>query len=252
MVITYLGEVMASQYILIPAVLCLAAMVQGATGFGFGLLALAILGNALNVQFASVMLALPTLSINGVILWRLRSHFRWSGVVPLLIGVLLGVPVGVYFLIHANPRIFTGILAVLLIVSSVRDYIPRLQGRAWHSLYVGLPCGIFSGALSGGFGTGGPPLVAFLTTQKEEFDRFRFSATLQFLFAVSAVVRVVELGRRGVFTKDILIQGAVGTALAMIGALIGLKGLRHIPNDALRKVVNVFLFAMGIRYLIMA
>ena len=243
---------MATQYILIPAVLCLAAMVQGATGFGFGLLALAILGNALNVQLASVLLALPTLSVNGMILWRLRAHFRWDGVAPLLIGVLLGVPLGVYFLIHANPRIFTRILAALLVVSSVRDHIPGLQGRPWHSLYVGLPCGIFSGALSGSFGTGGPPLVAFLATQEEAFDRLRFSATLQFLFAVSAVVRVAELGRRGAFTKDILIQGAVGTALAVIGALIGLKGLRHIPNEALRKVVNVFLFAMGIRYLIIA
>ncbi len=241
---------MATHYILIPVVLCLAAMVHGATGFGFGLLALAILGNALNVQYASVMLALPTLSINGIILWRLRSHFRWGGVAPLLIGVLIGVPLGVHFLIHADPRIFTGLLAILLIVSSVRDSIPYLQGRPLHSLYVGLPCGIFSGALSGGFGAGGPPLVAFLTTQDEEFDRFRFSATLQFLFAVSAVARVVELGRRGIFTKDILIQSGIGTAVAIIGALIGLKGLLHIPNETLRKIVNVFLFAMGIRYLI--
>lgn len=246
-----LGDPMTTHYILIPAVLCLAAMVQGATGFGFGLLALAILGNTLNVQLASVMLALPTLSINGVILWRLRSHFRWSGVAPLLIGVLIGVPLGVHFLIHAEPRIFTGILAVLLIVSSVRDRIPCLHGRPWHSFYAGLPCGIFSGALSGGFGAGGPPLIAFLTTQGREFDRFRFSATLQFLFAVSAVARVVELGRRGVFTNDILIQSAVGAAVAMLGAMIGLKGLRHIPNEALRKVVNVFLFVMGIRYLVM-
>jgi uncharacterized membrane protein YfcA len=243
---------MATHYILIPVVLCLAATVQGATGFGFGLLALAILGNALNVQFASVMLALPTLSVNGIILWRLRSHFRWGGVAPLLVGVLIGVPLGVYFLIHADPRIFTSILAVLLIVSSVRDSIPCLNGRPWHSLYVGVPCGIFSGALSGGFGTGGPPLVAFLTTQEGEFDRFRFSATLQFVLAVSAVMRVVELGRRGVFTKDILIQSAVGAAVAIIGALIGLKGLLHIPNGILRKIVNVFLFAMGIRYLLMA
>jgi uncharacterized membrane protein YfcA len=243
---------MATQYILIPVVLCFAAMVQGATGFGFGLLSLAILGNALNVQFASVMLALPTLCINGIILWRLRTHFRWSGVAPLLVGVLLGVPLGVYFLIHADPQIFNRLLAVLLLVSAVRDSIPYLHGRPWHSVYVGVPCGIFSGALSGGFGAGGPPLVAFLTSQEKEFDRFRFSATLQFLFAVSAVARVVELGRRGIFTQDILIQSALGTALAVIGALIGLKGLLHIPNETLRKIVNVFLFAMGIRYLIVA
>ncbi|MCU0915531.1 MAG: sulfite exporter TauE/SafE family protein [Planctomycetes bacterium] len=241
---------MATQYLLIPVVLGLAAMVQGATGFGFGLLALAILGNALNVQFASVMLAVPTLCINGLILWRLRSHFRWSGVAPLLVGVLIGVPLGVAFLIHADPRIFTSLLAVLLIVSSLRDSIPGLHGRPWHSVYVGLPCGIFSGALSGGFGAGGPPLVAFLTSQANEFDRFRFSATLQFLFAVSAVARVVELGRRGIFTKDILIQSGIGTAVAIVGALIGLKGLLHIPNETLRKIVNVFLFAMGIRYLV--
>ncbi len=245
-------DLVATQYILIPVVLCFAALVQGATGFGFGLLSLAILGNALNVQFASVLLALPTLCINGLILWRLRSHFRWRGVVPLAVGVLIGVPLGVYFLIHAQPWVFNRILAVLLIVSSVRDGIPYLHGRPWHSLYVGLPCGIFSGALSGGFGAGGPPLVAFLSTQEKEFDRFRFSATLQFLFAVSAVARVVELGRRGIYTKDILIQSAIATAVAIIGALIGLKGLLHIPNETLRKVVNVFLFAMGIRYLIMA
>jgi hypothetical protein len=243
---------MAMDYVLIPVVLCLAAMVQGAAGFGFALLAIAILGNALNMQFASVMLALPSLSVNGIILWRLRAHFRWDGVVPLLVGVLIGVPLGVHFLIHAEPRIFTSILAVLLIVSSLRDSIPLLNGRPWHSLYLGVPCGIFSGALAGSFGAGGPPLVAFLTTKEREFDRFRFSATLQLVFAVSAVARVVELGRCGVFTKDILLHSAIGAAVAMIGAMIGLKGLLHIPNGTLRKVVNVFLFIMGIRYLILA
>lgn len=71
------------------------AAVQGAAGFGFGLVAVGLLGSLLPIKDASVTLVLASLALNCFIFYRLRSHFRWKRDWPMVISALVGVPLGV-------------------------------------------------------------------------------------------------------------------------------------------------------------
>lgn len=232
---------------LIIVVLTAAGAVQGTSGFGFGLVAVSILSGVIPLKQASVMLVLASLSMNLYILLRLRRHFSMRRMKWMLAGSVVGVPLGVWLLVEADETLLRNILGIILLLTVAQRFIPYIKAKRWHPLWVGAPCGLFSGALSGAFATGGPPAVAYVQSQR--FDRFRYTASVQVPLAVAAVVRVVCLGAARMFTAQILMLSMLAVACAVGGAWLGLHALKRLPDRAVRTVVLVMLFALGIKYL---
>lgn len=236
----------------IAAVGLVAAFVQGSAGFGYGLVAMALLGLWLGVPEAAAYTVLGALTVNGVMLWRLRAHVQVREQVPILLGVLVGAPLGVLLLAQAAAGILHLLLGIVLVVATLHMALRGRQSRAvgssgWHPVYAGLPCGVLSGAMSGAFGTGGPPLVAYVTSQG--YDRLRYAATVQLLLAVSGLVRLVEMLRHGILTSEMLPVALLTAAAAAIGAILGVACLRRIPERIFRPAIIFFLFALGVRYI---
>lgn len=232
----------------ILVIMTLAGMVQGAAGFGFGLVAIAVLSLLIDIRDASVMLVLASLSMNIFIFWRLHTHFKRDRVMPMIVSAVLGVPLGVWLLVEADPIVLRRILGAVLILTVVQGLIPALAKRRWHPLYVGVPCGVFSGAFSGAFATGGPPAVAYVASQN--FDRFRYSATLQLVLGTSAIARILCLGFSGMFTRRILTLSVSGVACTVLGAWLGLSVLKRLSDKKLKKGILGLLAVLGIKYLL--
>lgn len=224
-----------------------AAAVQGAAGFGFGLVAVGLLGSLLPIKDASVTLVLASLTLNCFIFYRLRSHFRWDRVLPMIVSTLVGVPLGVWILVAASEVLLHRLLGVVLLVTVVQNFLPGIGDKRWHPVGLGVPCGLFSGALAGAFATGGPPAVAYVSSQ--HFTRFRYSATLQLALGTSAVMRILCLGVSGQFTPRILLLSGLGIVCAIAGAWIGLHCLKWLSDEHLKKVVLAVLFVLGLKYL---
>ncbi len=226
----------------------LAAIVQGATGFGYGLVAMAILASLLHVQEAVVILAPASFCLCTMLLLRLRSHVAWRDATPLAISVIIGVPIGAAFLVRADARLLEMILGGLLIISALYSLLSQLEGRPWHRIFVGVPCGLLSGAMGGALGASGPPIIAFVSTQG--YGRFRHAGTLQFVFGTIGFVRLLEFSRRGLFTQELLVQSVLGIVFVLAGALIGLRLLHKFSDKTFKRIVTVCLLLLGLRYLI--
>ncbi len=228
-----------------------AGFVQGAAGFGYGLVAMAMLGLWCAVPTAAAYTVLGALTVNTVMLWRLRGHLEVREHLPVLAAIVLGAPLGVFLLARAAAGTLYLLLGVVLIGSTLHMAVLALRSRThapagWHPLYAGVPCGLLSGALSGAFGTGGPPLVAYVNSQR--YDRLRYAVTVQFLLAVSGVVRFPEMIRREILTLEMLPVALLAALASAIGARLGLALLPRIPERMFRPAVMVALFGLGIRY----
>jgi hypothetical protein len=234
-------------------VVLVAAFVQGACGFGYGLVAMAVLGLFLDLTEAAAYVVLGALAVNGVMLSRLWQHVHFRAHAVLVAGVLAGVPVGVLFLVRSSAWGLYLVLGLVLVGSTLHMAWRlwrrgTLAGSAWHSVYVGLPCGLFSGMLSGAFGTGGPPLVAYVTSQG--YDRLGYAATVQALLTAGTLIRLEELLRHGILGAHML-PVASGVVLASgVGAYLGVVCLRRIPDRVFRPAILLFLFALGVRYIL--
>jgi uncharacterized membrane protein YfcA len=233
---------------LILAILLVAGAVQGTTGFGFGLVSVALLGAVMPVRDASVMLVLGSLSINIFMFVRLRSHFRTERVLPAIGAAVVGVPLGVWLLVRADETVLRRILGLILIATVVQRLLPALARKRWHPIWLGVPCGLLAGGLSGAFNTGGPPIVAYVSSQG--FDRFRYAAAVQLLLGISAVTRIGCLTVAGAFTPRLAGLGAAGILCAVGGAWLGMHGLRRLSDRAVSRIVLVMLIALAVKYLV--
>jgi uncharacterized membrane protein YfcA len=233
-------------------VVVVSAFAQAVTGFGFGLLALGVLGFSMDPRVTATLLAPAGLVLNLTLFFRLRGHIRWDGIRPLTLAALAGVPVGGFILLHADPHFLAAFLAVTMLVNVAVGFGVRgaTSVAPWHPVKAGVPCGFLGGILTGAFGAGGPPVVVYLLNRP--LDRFAFIASVQAVFALCAILRVgqfVVLGRIGAAELP-----TVGLAVAAVGvgAAAGLKCLRHLDDRSVRKGALALILICGLRYLWLA
>ena len=115
----------------------LGAVVSRFSGFGFSAVAGAILSYFFEpVQFVSLMV-LCTIVPQAVTLQFLREHIRWNETIPLIIGGMIGIPTGVYFLTTMNSQTFRnwfGVsrpLSVRVLSASYLEAQIRSDGATW-------------------------------------------------------------------------------------------------------------------------
>ena len=230
-----------------------ASLVQGTIGFGFGLLFLAMAGQWILIEDAVVVVALPALGLNVYLLFRLRDHLTLSRLGPMLVLLLIAAPLGVWFLADAPAWLLQVVLAVVLLAAVVQPMVgQRWQAadRPWHPWWLGGPCGALSGVLTGALGTGGPPLVAYVSSQR--FERHRHVAAIQLLLGCGGLIRVIALQGGGLYTPQRWLLSGVGLVGIVAGGSIGLILLKHIHETTLRCVVLALLGLSAVVFLIKA
>jgi uncharacterized membrane protein YfcA len=182
------------------------------------------------------------------IFWQLRAHCRLERIRWMIAGTVVGMPLGILFLMSSPGAWLNLFFGVLLVFTCVYSLVPHLSRHRWHPLYLGLPCGVASGFLSGAFSSGGPPAVAFMTTQ--QFDRLRYVASMQAMFVVSSSLRVISLTVIGAYQRELLAYSAAGMVAMAGGSVLGVWLLRRFSDRRMRQVLLTALLALGGWYLV--
>ncbi|MDD3119246.1 MAG: sulfite exporter TauE/SafE family protein [Victivallales bacterium] len=230
----------------VMVVIMVAGMIQGLSGFAFGMVAIALLSWIIDLKDASIILAWPSLAINLFILWRLRCHFRLERITPLLLSAVIGAPLGIFFLVHSDPVCFRRVLGVILLAAVVQRFLPLLKGKAWHPLWLGIPAGLLSGAMSGAFASGGPPVVAYFSSQN--FVHARFVASVQAGLAAGTAARLLVLMTGHKFAGVNLMLGGAGVIMAVLGAGVGLLLLPRLNRKVSRAITFTLLVVMALKF----
>ncbi len=236
-----------SELLLIAGAAAVAGLLQGAVGFGFGLLALAVLSDRMSVHDATALLAPAGLAVNLAMLAGLRRHFRLDRMRLLLGSVLAGVPFGVLLLMLAQTTLLRVALVVILFATVAQHLHPSSRSRRWP-VWLGVPCGLVSGALSGIFGTGGPPTVAYVHGQR--FDRLRYAASVQAALGLGTALRLPGLVATGLFAERHLRPGLIALAAALAGTALGVRVLHRFSNRTVSQATVALLALLGLRHLL--
>lgn len=231
----------------VAAVTCLAAFVQGITGFGSALVAMPLLALPLGVRFAAPLVALLSLATNVALLLPARRRLPWRQVRPLLLGSLAGIPFGIVFLARADARVARLALGAALIGFG-------LLLQRWRRLSVGagsgpaLATGMVAGLLGGAFNFSGPPVILYAASRpwtKEETH-----ATLQLYFLASNVVIVTGQALSGLTTGPVVFAAAAALPALAAGAVAGWALHRRVGEDRFRRLVQLALVGAGVTLLL--
>jgi uncharacterized membrane protein YfcA len=224
-------------------ILALASFAIGLTGFGIGLISMAMLPFVMAPATAVLVVTIYTVVFTLGMLASLWRDVRPGSLLPLLAGTVIGMPAGVWLLISVPPGFLKRIIGLVLLVVVVvewRGLYPRaLPGRGWA-----VGAGILSGALGAGMATPGPPVILYAAAQRWEPRTIR--ANLQAFFFVNQVVILAGYWWAGLLTSEVARAAFTFAAPAAAGVVAGAACFRRIDERSFRRAVFALLLVSGL------
>jgi uncharacterized membrane protein YfcA len=233
----------------VAAALALSAFARGMLGFGNALIAMPLLALAVRVQIASPVVALANLTGILVILAKNWRSVDFQAAWRLILGSLIGIPIGLYFIKNANESLVHIILGVLLIAFGlyylISPRLPYLRGEGTSYAF-----GLASGILGGAYNSNGPPIVIYGALRRWPPESFR--ATLQGVFLPTNLMIIAGHALAGLTTPTVLKLYGFSAPLMVGAALLGIRMGKHIPKGQFNRIVYGFLVVMGVLLIVRA
>jgi uncharacterized membrane protein YfcA len=226
----------------------LAGFVQGVSGFGSGMVVMALLPALWPVSEVVPLSALFSVVLNAGLTWHLRAEFEGREVIPLALGSLVGVPLGVAFLANVDPALVMASLGWILIgfgawrLMGTRVRQPRFS-RSWAPA-----AGVLSGLTAGAFNVGAPAMLVYAGGRDWKRDAFR--GNLQASFFAGGIVLIVSLVVAGLIDALVLERFAYLAPAGALGGLLGARIAKKIPQAIFNTLVLVMVVFMGASYLV--
>lgn len=219
--------------------------VQAVTGFGGGIVMMTFLPWFLPLlQGAAVSSAI---SIAGQIsmVTRYHKHCHIREVIKPSLIYMIACGVALYV---APDLAVEGLKAVFgLFLIALAIYFIFFSGkftiRGGNTSAV--VCSSLSGAASGFFGIGGPPMVVYYLARFGD-DKYAYLATLQLFFLVTGIYSTVGRLMNGILTLDLVWYIFAGIGGILVGNFLGSKVVQKINVQMMKKCIYIFLAAVGV------
>lgn len=233
---------------LLLLVIFMASMVSSIAGFAFSALCGAMLFHLMDSSVHAVHLmivcsiAIQLLSVTT--LWR---SIDWRSLPIFLAGGILGVPAGVYLLLHLPAAVYRDIIGAMLIAYGgyllLRRPTPPLQtGPVWDA------CAGFLGGLTGGL-AGFPGAFVTIWCGLKGWNKERRRGVYQpFILGMQPVTLIaIHLMRpSSVITKQSDLRTLAFVPAALLGTWLGLRIFKRLSDRQFDFAVNALLILSGI------
>ena len=223
--------------------LAVASFVFGLTGFGIGLVALSVLPFLLPPTTVVPLITLFGSAFAALMFYQLRRDIQWPQLTHLLLGTLLGTPVGVWMLGSFSPGVLKRLIGVILMTVVMIEwygaYPAKLPGRSW-----GLSAGLLAGLLGGAIATPGPPVILYAVAQG--WPPRLMKAMLQAFFLVNQTLILLNHWWVGLLNREVLWLAGLYVIPSTIGVALGIHLFDRIDHVRLRRVIFALLFVLGL------
>lgn len=215
----------------LPLIALLGTLIQSGLGFGFGLFFVPVAALFVAPREAvAVSLLLGTIVSAGMYL-EARPRTSVRVILPLVVGALVGTPGGVWILMRADETVLRFLVAAAVFVSAMAN----LVGGSGHThearpdplMRQGL-VGILGGVIRGATSMGGPPIVLYQHWIGGGAERIRGRLFAYFFWV--GVPATLIVAPSGVFTRDVLLNGALALPALAVGLVAGRLIRPHIAE----------------------
>lgn len=230
---------MSTDVIALIPITFFAATVNGALGYGFSSITVPIALLFYTNRVLNPALVLVGMVLNGYLLFINRKSvpLAWKRVLPILVGLVLGIIAGSYILSSANPgwlKFFTyAILLPLILLQAAGIRRPIHYERA-----VGIPFGASVGVLYSVTTISGPPLALMLNNQG--FVKQEFRAALGLIRVAESALTATAYSFLGLYSvSSIQLLFSIVPSVA-VGIPLGAYLIRRMPAETFRRVCMSF------------
>ena len=220
------------------------AFTQRVSGFGYGIIVMIFFTQVLMHKEAQALAGIISLFSAAYVAFTLRKNIKYNIVfLPLLTYTLVNI-LAITFVKSSNGKLLNILLGCALILLSIYFFFFNGKIKIKATPTSALTAGAVSGAMSGLFAMGGPPMVIYFLSACNSNDEYL--ATIQMFFALSNVISGISRAVSGFYTQNVLIM-IIPAFLAMILAnYLGKKVYGRLSPAVLKKVVYAFMAVSGV------
>jgi uncharacterized membrane protein YfcA len=211
-------------------VMMAASLVQTASGFGYGIIAMAVLPHMLPYAQATALSSLAATIMSSTIAWQNRQYIRFKIMLPALV-----------------TNIIVSSLMIILFVGKVDAILEKMLG-VLPTVRNGLVAGSIGGIGAGLFGIGGPPTIVYLLSALDTKEEYRACISLH--FAISGVTMAITRVFNGIITLQVLEYLVLALIALFVGVWLGNKIFRRLDDKSLRNIVYIFMVISGLKLLL--
>lgn len=232
-----------TDFIAIGLIFFLTGWVQGISGFGSALIAIPLLTLFIDIKEAVPLCTLTSLIITTYLGIQLRKHFHRKKILPLCLGTIPGIIIGVTVLKTVPSQTILTLLGTLLVAYSLYSLLFTIKPRSLHKAW-GYLVGFCSGSIGAAFSTGGPPVIIYSTMNN--WSRNEIKATLTAYFCFNSYLAASAHAIGGLTTLVVLKYFLISSPFVLLGTAFGSYCYRFFRKEIYLKIVLSFLVLMGI------
>lgn len=229
-------------YILL--VIFVATLMRSTFGFGEALVSVPLLALRVPLPIAVPLAVLYSITVAAMVVIQDHHHIEVRSAKWLILASLPGIPLGLWLLARADPRLVKALLAALLLcfsTYSLLGHTPHLRNdrRRWLLL-----AGFISGLFGGAYGMNGPPLAIYGSLRRWPAQQFR--ATLQAYFLPASLVGLFGYWSTGLLTASIGRNYLLCLPGAILAIFLGRSLNRRLKGKAFLRYIHIALILIAL------
>ena len=222
----------------------LGAFIQGATGFGSGLLINAFWLHIMEPTHAIPLNVVTSLFISGVPIYKLRKKLDFSKLKQFAIFGVIGIPIGMYLLVISDPsklKFSIGILLVIyaLITLKISSFTINVNNKSINNLV-----GFISGVIGGLTALLGIIPVAWFSVQRLPKNTKR--GTYEPFIFITSIAAIISFAFAGLYKIEMIFDLLKIIPALLVGSWLGIKIYNKINDNLFRKVVLGLILLSGL------
>jgi uncharacterized protein len=218
--------------------------VSGFSGFAMGLVVSGVWLHVLTPIQTATLIAGYGLLTQGYGIWNLRRVLDIGRTWPLVLGTVIGIPLGVAILAWINPAYVRFGVGVLLVLYTIYSLTRPVFAPIRIGVGADIAIGFSNGLLGGLTGLGG--VISTISCQLRGWPKDVQRAVFQpVLFAAFVAISLSQAVAGGI-TRDTLALYGLGVPFMVAGLWSGFALFGKINDETFRKAVLVLLLFAGL------
>jgi len=214
------------------------------------MVAVPLLSLYLDAKLAVVISTFVSTIVSAPLIFEVRHQLRVTEVMPLAIGGVIGVPVGLVILKAVDADVLKILVGAVVIMACILVFLaPRLTfgGR---NVFSGLVTGALSGLLRASTSMSGPPVVLYTLSHESRIEQFR--STILGVFLVTGILTLPGLLIADLVSRDAVIATAVALPGMVVGLVVGAVLRARVQPNLFRPLVLAVLVITSIGVIVSA
>jgi uncharacterized protein len=233
-------------------IVLIGSIIQGASGFGFGLVVMGILPMMLSVKDSTLLTMSLVVVMTTTIILKLYKYIEIKRLILIVSAALFARIFSFLFLNQFGEMEFLKQwLGAFLIVLVLYMFFSKKKNKSTtllHPVMIVL-LGLLGGFVGGVFAVGGPFFVFYFLMIYE--DKRMYNANLQASFLITSLFTILLHGVNGDYSSSFYIYFLSGVFSVLIGTFIGLKWFEKLPNHFIKRLAMIIVTIAALNLMIM-